>query len=731
MQKDLIKDSRKQNSHNKSMSHLAYIDSDEEIISVVSRLRKTSDVDVFFVVPKRALFMQSFVNLRLLERETKKFGKHLCLVTPDEEGRALAQKAGIESRGSLEGIPGVNQLAKPSLPARIPQSQIEQASFSGQSESPPLSNSVARLRSESIGSSSFFAVDSPKGDTALRPVPENPVLYPRPVIAPHSLDSNMTATAPKPRSVPVRDRTPKRLTALNSVANIASSPSSESPCADPSVRSGISQKPVTSGAMNQMSERTLPSEPASDIASRVSFTFPVSTAPLSPLSSQSAPQSLNEHVSPSSDSSMPHQVSPPVDQGALSRFYRKDAPTQSMERKESIKASSEKRTGAHVFRWVLIGGALSLLAILSVIIVIFVPHADVTVIAKELSTSLDVEIIAQESQKDIDIPGKYIPLRVIEVEKDITQSFPSTGQASVSDKRARGMITISNTFGNSAQSLVATTRFESPDGKIFRLAKGVTIPGAREVDGKIVPGTIDVEVIADASGKEYNIDPTTFTVPGLKGGPKYEKISAMSSHAFSGGGEGEGALVSVSADDVARAKDAAIKALPESLRNELEKDLRPGEKLLDDAILSETLSSDAFPSVGAVTSSFDFRIRVSARALVFSESDVRTVAAALLNGGAKPGDVHIEYTVPHPDFTAKVLGIKARVSFEKEQDIDIERVKENILGKSVDDVQAIFSDYPNIQKIEVVFWPEFMTSRIPSRASQVSVHVEAATNGMR
>ncbi|MFZ1735489.1 MAG: hypothetical protein WAU31_00985 [Candidatus Moraniibacteriota bacterium] len=707
------------------MSHLAYIDPDEEIISVISRLRKASEADVFFVVPKRALFVRSLVNLRLLEREAKKLGKHLCLVTPDEEGQSLAQKAGIESRGSLEGIPGINQSAKPSLPARLPRSQSGQFPASEQLVSPP---SGSRLHSESIGSSSFFAVNGPGADVTPCPVDENPTPLPRPVVPLHLPDSNTIAATPTPRSVPVRDRTPKRLTALNSVSNAPSSPSPELPPVEPPSRSNISQKP---GGVNRMPERTLSSKPASDAASRVSFTFPAPTTPLSPSPLQSAPQSLNnEQFSPSPGSALPQQT-PSPDQGALSRFYRKDTPPQSVGATASADASSQRHSDSRAFRWILLGGgALSLLAALGVAIVIFVPRADVTVIAKELSTSLDVEISARVDQESVDVSGKYIPLRVVEAEKDIVQSFPSTGQASVSDKRARGMITISNTFGSSPQSLVATTRFESPDGKIFRLAKGVTIPGTKEVDGKTIPGTIDVEVVADASGKEYNIDSTTFTIPGLKGGPKYEKISASSVHAFSGGGEGEGAVASVSADDVARAKDAALKALSESLRNELEKDLQPGEKLLDDAILSETLSSDAFPSVGAVASSFDFRIHVSARALVFSESDVRTVAAALLGEGAKPEDVHVEYTIPHPDFTAKMLGIKARVSFEKGQKMDIERIKESILGKSVGDVQAVFADYPNIQKIEVVFWPKFMTSRIPSRASQVSVHVETATGGM-
>ncbi len=720
--------SQKQNSHSTFMPHLAYIDPDEEIISVIGRLRKASDVDVFLVVPKRALFMRSLVNLRLLDREAKKLGKHLSLVVQDAEARSLAEKAGIESRNSLEGIPGAHQPVKPSLPARLPQTQTGQMP-SGQGDVPLSPGSGARLHSESIGSSSFFVAQGGNAGVAPQPASETPVEA-RPASALRLPASDSVPVSPMPRTVPVRDRTPKRLTALNSATSFASTASSG---ASPNISRGV-VSPQDPGVVNRAPATPLSSKPVSDAASRVSFTFPAPSTPLSPMRPPVSAESPDVQAStPPSPIASPQSLeSSTPDQSALSRFYQKgtSAP-QSTQQSVTAKRASEKSVSSPVFRWILFGGvALSLLAVLGVSLVIFVPRADVTIIAKELSTSLDAEILARVDQTDVDVDKKYIPLRIIEVEKDIAQSFPSTGQASVSDKRARGMITLSNAFGESPQSLVATTRFESPDGKIFRLAKSVTIPGAKDVDGKSVPGTVDVEVVADASGEGYNIEPTTFTIPGLKGGPKYEKVTATSEKAFDGGGEGEGAIASVSADDVARAKDATLKALPELIRSEIEKDLQPGEKLLDDAFLSETLSSGAFPSVGAVTSSFDFRVHVSVRALVFSDADVRMVAAALLGDGANPQDIRVEYTVPHPDFTAKTLGVKVRVSVEKGQNMDIEQIKQRILGKSVGDVQAVFADYPNIQKIEVVFWPKFMTSRIPSRASQVSVKVETAAEGV-
>lgn len=712
------------------MSHIAYIDPDEEIISVIGRLRKASDADVFLVVPRHALFMRSLVNLRLLDREAKKMKRHLSLVVPDAESQALAEKAGVESRTSLEGIPGAHLSPKASLPARIPQVQSGMSPSSDQKEG-SVSSPVSRLHSESIGSSSFFVARGSEPDMAPQQSSPPAVQSVDPARVSGSISAPTTS-----RTVPVRDRTPKRLTALNSATSFSSPPPEASP-------SGVARD--IAARDSNVAYRTPDTAPlsrmASDTASRVSFTFSAPETPLSPALSGSSSKAPNDQPAsmpaPSSPAASPQgAVSSGVDQSALSRFYQKGVSAPSAGGKSLPKStpnvSDTSKSGGHrVLRLVLFGGvALSLLAVTGVSLVIFVPRADVTVIAKEHSASLDAEITARVDQESVDTEKKYIPLRVVETEKDVSQSFPSTGQASVSDKRARGMVTISNAFGTSEQSLVATTRFESPNGKIFRLVKNVTVPGMKEQDGQSVPGTVDAEVVADSSGEEYNLESTTFTIPGLKGSSKYEKITASSSQSFEGGGGSDGEIASVSADDVARAKESTLKALPELLRDELEKDLQPGEKLLDDAILSETISSGAFPSVGAVASSFDFRAHVSVRALVFSESDIQTVAAALLGDGAKPEDIQVEYTVPHPDFTAKTLGVKVRVSFAKGQDMDIEQIKQSILGKSVGDVQAVFADYPDIQKIEVVFWPKFMTSRIPSRSSQVSVKVESVSSGV-
>lgn len=78
------------------MSHKTlYIDVDEEITSIIDRVRKSSASEVIIVAPKQALLLQSLVNLKLLKKEADRREKKIIIVTQDKTGKKLIEKAGI------------------------------------------------------------------------------------------------------------------------------------------------------------------------------------------------------------------------------------------------------------------------------------------------------------------------------------------------------------------------------------------------------------------------------------------------------------------------------------------------------------------------------------------------------------------------------------------------------------------------------------------------------------
>ena len=125
-------------------------------------------------------------------------------------------------------------------------------------------------------------------------------------------------------------------------------------------------------------------------------------------------------------------------------------------------------------------------------------------------------------------------LKTLEFED--SAAVPAEGVEKVEEK-AHGTVKVFNEYSASPVRLIKNTRFQTPDGLIFRVPNTVTVPGKRG----LTTGTIAIEVYADLPGEEYNIGPVSrFTLPGLKTSPDmYSTVYAKSDTAFSGGFIGE------------------------------------------------------------------------------------------------------------------------------------------------------------------------------------------------
>ncbi len=158
--------------------------------------------------------------------------------------------------------------------------------------------------------------------------------------------------------------------------------------------------------------------------------------------------------------------------------------------------------------------------------------------------------------------------QVVTVRASATTTAPASGSKQVSDE-ATGIITIYNGYNTSNQVLVANTRFAAPDGKIYRIHSQVTVPGATaQAGGTLTPGSVTASVYADKPGADYNrADPTTFTIPGFKGTPRYATFSAKSQGAINGGLVGT--APAVSATDLSAAQATLKSQLDASLASQM------------------------------------------------------------------------------------------------------------------------------------------------------------------
>ncbi|HLN19130.1 MAG TPA: hypothetical protein VK255_03095 [Patescibacteria group bacterium] len=648
------------------MHQTFYIDIDEEITSVVERLKKARASEIIMVVPKRALLIQSIINLRLLKKEAEGMGLQLMIVTQDKLGKLLIEKAGILVQQKLEDTE--DEIVD--IRSDEPNYRTEgNSTLSGSKNNPD----TARL--SKLGSDNFFQ--------SSKEIKEKPL-------------ENLSAAL-------VNDNIEK-ITNKELVSEIGKD-----------IRKEIKKSASLSGPAKRMDMGV-------------------------GLNSKNVAKELNK----------PDSMSWGPGAGQVGRYFMGENDNSSFEqdkkienffhpennvRSEKTAMSKIKRDFSGLKKFFLSILVLAILLGLGAAAYMFIPKADIALSFKQKIKEQDYTIKGDSSKTEIDMENEIIPVRIIEVTSEVTKEFPTSGKksstSSSSSQKARGTITIYNEFSNSPQPLVATTRFMSESGKIFRLVNGVTVPGTSKVGEETKPGAIEAEVIADEAGDGYNIEPTKFSIPGFKdnGNDKYNKIYGKSTKTMSGGGSAssDSEANAITADDLARAKSDIVSDLNKDAKEKLVSNAGQA-MLLDDAINNEEATYKSSNAVGEVVDKFKITAQSRSQAIVFDEKNLKELIGALLAksvGGTKSdnNNISLEYGKSLPDFKNKTLDIKVHAVGKAEAGVDLESFKSDIGGKNNEEFESYLSNYPDISKAEVVYWPPFI-SRIPRFSQRINITLD-------
>jgi hypothetical protein len=270
--------------------------------------------------------------------------------------------------------------------------------------------------------------------------------------------------------------------------------------------------------------------------------------------------------------------------------------------------------------------------------------------------SLNVLITSQE-EDGADLAVPVILSRLIETDVIATDTFQATGEAPAEEARAVGMITVVNETSNDYR-FVATTRFLSSDGVLFRLENETSIPPN---------GTVDVEVYADEVGAAGDIGPSRFTIPGLSEDLQ-QYIYGRSRTAMSGG---SGTVSAVKEDDLEEARKDLMSRLFSEARENFKSMVSAGEIVLADLITSRETDS-ILPEDGSEGATFEATLAVTFSALVVPDQQLVEMleqkVAEDLAGQADPADYELGvplYTVEAFDTTSGRAEIRVEAPVQR------------------------------------------------------------------
>lgn len=348
-----------------------------------------------------------------------------------------------------------------------------------------------------------------------------------------------------------------------------------------------------------------------------------------------------------------------------------------------------------------------------------------------LSASFEIEIIPEidvlEIQDSIFLDkeieqtiysDRVLAVKNLEIIKTSSQEFMSSGKV-IQEEKASGVIRVYNEHSTEAQPLLPETRFVSADGKIFRSVQREVIPGGTYEGRTLVPGYLDIEVIADKPGPDYNIKATTFSIPGFIGTAKYTTFYGKSSEPMQGGIRKE--VNQIIQEDLNQAEEILIEKLKEEIKKELLTKVPVNFLLIEPSIEYEILEVFSSNQAGEINDYFKYQAKIKATGLVFKEAEIeellKRIAGDELEGREiKPNSLEINYQIIAENELIALFSLKTY------QEIDLLSLKKEITLKSKEQTKSFLREKSNISDVVFVSWP-LLRRRIPERLDMIEIDI--------
>jgi hypothetical protein len=369
---------------------------------------------------------------------------------------------------------------------------------------------------------------------------------------------------------------------------------------------------------------------------------------------------------------------------------------------------------------------LGVVVIFGIVVFVSTGKADVFIKPRVHALKFDLNITVSDQFVDIDSELRRIPGQLFSVDKKIEEVFTSSGEKDVVQK-ARGVITVYNEYGTTPQVLIATTRFESSDGLIFKTLKTITVPGTKVQNGTIIPGSITVEVIADKAGEIYNIEPGKFTIPAFKengDNDRFEKFYGRSESAMKGGIVGKAKVVT-EGDYINAKKEIEEKIIAETV-NELNNQAA-GLKILD--IFNPTIN-DILPSaeIDEATDNFSVIGTAELNTIGFREEDLHRLIATYVESINSdiitfPDKLEVKYKDIKLNDDDKILEFTISVEGSAYSRINEEKIVMDLMDQGEDYITGYFKEIEGISSARVVLSP-FWVWKVPSDINKIHVEIE-------
>ncbi|TSC91989.1 MAG: Uncharacterized protein CEN90_104 [Parcubacteria group bacterium Licking1014_17] len=364
------------------------------------------------------------------------------------------------------------------------------------------------------------------------------------------------------------------------------------------------------------------------------------------------------------------------------------------------------------------GGVIVIMAILFFVVK---GNAEVTIKPQKHDVNFNLRVAASTNVTAVDAESGKIPGQLFDAKVQESGKYKASGSKDVAQK-AYGKIVIYNEL-TEPQRLVATTRFESDKGLIFRIPQSINVPAATRVSSGVVPGKIESIVYADRAGADYNIAAGRFTVPGFKGTPKYDKFYGISDKPMSGGIIGPSSIVLEM--DYINAQNELTKKVRDSSLAAL-KDQTGDLKVLDSFKIALG-EPNANAKAGEAASELQMTISANAKTIAFRETDINALINHYMDNNSDyellQKGLDIQYSSASFSSDDKELSFIVYVKGQAVSKIDKDKIAKDIAGLNESDLKVYIKKVEEIESAKIVLSP-FWIRKLPKDISRIKVIID-------
>lgn len=384
---------------------------------------------------------------------------------------------------------------------------------------------------------------------------------------------------------------------------------------------------------------------------------------------------------------------------------------------QHVQPKKKSRMGFKIFL------AIILVAVFYILFTFILPSVDVIVAPVTQDSEKEFEIQLTTDKSKADFNSNIFLAEVLEESLNETETFKATGEKNIGDK-AQGRAVFYNSTGRS-QPVMPSVDLINDQGIIFVVKENITIPSAKvDDDGNVVPGEITTGIEAKEAGEEGNVGPGRINISALLI-DKQEKIFGDILEPVSGG---DSKIVNVvSQDDIDNAKEQLARKLEPELKEKLVKKASENFVVSDKLIVFDDSEISKQDEVNAEVKEFTMSLNLKAQAMVYDNKSLRLFLRNKflqdLPSGQTIAETEfgiLEIEVQDRDMGLGLANLKINAIFPVAQQIDLEDVRKNILGKHEREARHYILSLDNVKDVRFIFSLS-LSDKIPTDESRVDV----------